>query len=209
MAQTAGLAGASPSLACGTHLQDSSLLYCLSGFDMEPVPQVGPYDHTKRAPAKGSTLGFWQAEEGLKAADFMLQQPSQHQLPPVEERQHPGRPVEAVGGDKGEDLVQESSVADGSNVAEDEEEYADVEGDAGGARGSLGVPALQLAESSAQVGLLCSKKAAALGCRTDCHASTFCMPCWGRQSLHAMSHVSSLLECAVVTLAVLHVVLFW
>ena len=133
-------------------------LYCLTGFDMRPVPQVGPYDRTKRAPAKGSTLGFWQAEEGLKAADFMLQQPSQHQLPPVEERKHPGRPVEAVGGDKGEDLVQESSVADSSGVAEDEEEYADVEGDVGGARGSLGVPGLQLAESSTQVGLLCSKK---------------------------------------------------
>ena len=115
---------------------------------------MGPYDHTKCAPAAGRTLGYWQAEEGLKAADLMQQYPSQHQLPPVEQRIFPASLVQAAAEGQQEELVQETSVADSSNVAEDEEGYADVEGDGSGVGVEVDIPALQLGESGNQVVLL-------------------------------------------------------
>ena len=118
------------------------------------LTQVGLYDHTKRAPAPGSTLGYWQAEEGLKAADVMLQQPSQQQLPPLDQRKLPARPVQAVAEDNQEELVQETSVADSSHVAEDEEGYADVEGVGSCVGAEVAVPALQLGKDRNEVGLL-------------------------------------------------------
>lgn len=114
--------------------------------------QVGPYDNTKRAPVKGSTLGYWEAEEGFKAADHMRQHPSQHQLPPLQDRKHPSRDVGVAAEDKAEGLVQETSVADSSTVQEDDVGYADVQGDGVSVAEDVDIPSLQLGESSNQVG---------------------------------------------------------
>lgn len=133
---------------------------------------MGPYDHTKRAPAKGSTLGYWQAEEGLKAADYMQQNPSQHQLPPIEGRNHPGRHVEGAPDDSRDTgSLQENSATDSGHVIEEEEEdedVADVEGHSSGAREAAGVPALQLAERSHLVSLLCFSMRTLLGSISRC-----------------------------------------
>lgn len=69
--------------------------------------QVGPYDHTVRKPSQGTVLAYWQAEEGLKAADCMKEAP--HEAEVAENtlgaesrgRLHPPRSVDITGSHAG------------------------------------------------------------------------------------------------------------
>ena len=61
--------------------------------------QVGPYDHTVRKPTQGTVLAYWQAEEGLKAADCMTEAPREGGVAGAVShgRQHPPRDVDVTG----------------------------------------------------------------------------------------------------------------
>lgn len=64
---------------------------------------------------KGRTLGFWQAEEGLKATTAISEQPSQHQLPSIQARPHPPRHLEGWAPGKDVTPQQQISQADSSS----------------------------------------------------------------------------------------------
>ncbi|KAL3155549.1 Sperm-associated antigen 17 [Trebouxia sp. C0009 RCD-2024] len=96
---------------------------------VEPVPKekkpwpakVGPYDHTVRKPSQGTVLAYWQAEEGLKAADCMTEAPQEGEVAESASsamsrgRQHPPRRVDItgshVGGLEADGEADEPSVA--------------------------------------------------------------------------------------------------
>ena len=61
--------------------------------------QVGPYDHTVQKPGKGTVLAYWQAEEGLKAADSMKEADQEGGVAGAvgHERHHPARRVDPTG----------------------------------------------------------------------------------------------------------------
>lgn len=61
--------------------------------------QVGPYDHTVQKPGKGTVLAYWQAEEGLKAADSMKEADQEGRVAGAvgHERHHPARRVDPTG----------------------------------------------------------------------------------------------------------------
>ena len=60
--------------------------------------QVGPYDNTVQKPSKGAVLAYWQAEEGLRAADSMRQSSQGGEVAPVmKPRRHPPRQVDSSG----------------------------------------------------------------------------------------------------------------
>lgn len=83
--------------------------------------QVGPYDHTVRKPSQGTVLAYWQAEEGLKAADCMTEAPQEGEVAESASsamsrgRQHPPRRVDItgshVGGLEADGEADEPSVA--------------------------------------------------------------------------------------------------
>lgn len=61
--------------------------------------QLGPYDHTIQKPGKGTVLAYWQAEEGLKAADSMKGADQEGGVAGAvgHERHHPARRVDPTG----------------------------------------------------------------------------------------------------------------
>ena len=65
--------------------------------------QAGPYDHTVQRPSKGTVLAYWQAEEGLKAADSMKESQEEGEVARVvsHERHHPTRRVDITGSHAG------------------------------------------------------------------------------------------------------------
>ena len=59
---------------------------------------MGPYDHTVQKPSKGSVLAYWQAKEGLQAADSMKSsQQNAEAAVMAKERRHPPRRVDVSG----------------------------------------------------------------------------------------------------------------
>lgn len=79
--------------------------------------QVGPYDHTVRKPAHGTVLAYWQAEEGLKAADCMKAAPQEGGVAGAVSRgrQHPPRRVDISGSHVGS--LEAGAEADEPSVA--------------------------------------------------------------------------------------------
>ena len=65
--------------------------------------QVGPYDHTVQKPGEGTVLAYWQAEEGLKAADSMNESYEEGEVAGrvSHERHHPTRRVDVPGSHAG------------------------------------------------------------------------------------------------------------
>lgn len=76
---------------------------CDSLIHGENCLQVGPYDHTVQKPGKGTVLAYWQAEEGLKAADGMKESNQEGGVAGAvgHERHHPARRVDPTGSHAG------------------------------------------------------------------------------------------------------------
>ena len=80
--------------------------------------QAGPYDHTEQRPSKGTVLAYWQAEEGLKAADSIRESHEEGEAAGAlsHERHHPSRRVDITGSHAGSLEADEPSAAPEVNL---------------------------------------------------------------------------------------------
>lgn len=86
---------------------------------VEICMQVGLYDHAVQRPSKGTVLAYWQAEEGLKAADSMKESYEEGEVAGVvsHERHHPTRRVDTTGSHAGSLEADAEAEADKPSVA--------------------------------------------------------------------------------------------